>query len=99
MASRKEITDVLEDLVLPAGLAVRTDSSLKSHVKKVADRDDAKKAKKGDYLRRKRELTPLPPSTTRLLRLTPWHVLHDLACALSLARQGAGRGLANTGGA
>ncbi|WP_205302321.1 hypothetical protein [Nonomuraea montanisoli] len=65
-------------------------------VEKAAAKDDKKRKKRGDQpLRRKSGLKPLRNlEVGGSLGLTPWNVLHDLSQALSLSRQGAGRGLA-----
>ncbi|MFI6661491.1 hypothetical protein ACIBL8_38920 [Streptomyces sp. NPDC050523] len=76
-------------------MAVHSDPALAGSVEKAAVKDDKRREKKGDFLRRKDALTPLPGAeAARSGRLAAWQVLHELAHALSLSRQGAGRGLA-----
>ncbi|MGK4907778.1 hypothetical protein [Streptomyces sp. PHES57] len=58
--------------------------------------DDKQREEKGlDRLRRKPDLSPIPASDLdQHVQLTPWEVLHSLGRAITLARRGAGRGLA-----
>ncbi len=78
-----------------SNVAVHSNSMLASSVERAAAKDDKKRERKGDWLRRKGDLRALPSAQAgQSLQLTPWHVLHDLAQAMALSRQGAGRGLA-----
>ncbi|MER5775124.1 hypothetical protein ABT144_12695 [Streptomyces sp. NPDC002039] len=88
--------DVLRDLAQPWNVAVHSTSELAGSVAKAATVDDKAKREKGQApLRRKPELRPLPIKPLGVsLQLTPWDVLHCLGRASVLARQGAGRGLA-----
>ncbi|WP_062350912.1 hypothetical protein [Herbidospora yilanensis] len=91
----KPTDQVLRDLAEASDIAVRTSSELVGKVRKAAAKDDAKRKQRDDRLRRKTDLTELPRSSkAQSLHLPPWHVLHELAHALSLSRQGASRGLA-----
>ncbi|WP_246091100.1 hypothetical protein [Streptomyces griseorubiginosus] len=86
---------VLRDLARPSNVAVQSDSALVGSVEVAVAKDDKKRAEKGTSLRRKSGLEALPRAELgQSVELAPWHVLHDLAQALSLSRQGAGRGLA-----
>ncbi|WP_406436577.1 hypothetical protein OHB14_62000 [Streptomyces sp. NBC_01613] len=92
---RKKTEEVLQELVQPSHVAVHSDPALAGNVEKAAAKDDKQREKKGDHLRRKDALTALAGAeAARSGRLAPWQVLHELAHALSLSRQGAGRGLA-----
>ncbi|MFI6147471.1 hypothetical protein [Streptomyces sp. NPDC051109] len=88
--------DVLRDLAQPWHVSVQSTTELAGSVAKAAAADDkAKQEKNQAPLRRKPELRPLPLKPLGLsLQLTPWDVLHTLGRANVLARQGAGRGLA-----
>ena len=88
--------DVLRDLAQPWHVSVQSTTELAGSVAKAAAADDkAKQEKNQTPLRRKPELRPVPVKPLGLaLQLTPWDILHTLGRANVLARQGAGRGLA-----
>ncbi|WP_221461090.1 hypothetical protein [Streptosporangium saharense] len=94
--ARKSAEDVLRELVQSSAIAIHSTPALVGSVETAAAKDDKKRKEKGDRpLRRKSGLIALPGSEVRKsLQLAPWHLLHNLAHALSLSRQGAGRGLA-----
>lgn len=94
--TRKSTEDVLQELVQSSNLAINSSPMLVTSVEKAAAKEDNERKRKGEQpLRRKNGLDALPRSEVAgALELSPWHVLHDLSHALSLSRQGAGRGLA-----
>ncbi|MDI3404012.1 hypothetical protein [Streptomyces cavernicola] len=87
---------ILKDLAEPSNIAVHSNSELAGNVSAAAaDDDKQRKGKDVDPLRRKPELQPIPAKDlARSAELTPWDVLHTLGRAITLARRGAGRGLA-----
>ncbi|MGW2257988.1 hypothetical protein ACWCXE_09000 [Streptomyces sp. NPDC001780] len=88
-------SDVLQDLAQLSNVVIQSNAVLVGKVETAAAKDDKKRAEKGTSVRRKAGLEALPRAELgKSLELAPWHVLHDLAQALSLSRQGAGRGLA-----
>lgn len=92
----KLTTEVLRDLAEPSNVAVHSNQELAGDVSAaVADDDKRRKEKELDLLRRKPGLQPIPAKDlSRLVQLTPWDVLHTFGEAITLARRGAGRGLA-----
>ncbi|MFD0883020.1 hypothetical protein ACFQ08_00350 [Streptosporangium algeriense] len=92
----KSTQDVLKELAQSSNIAVHSSAALAGSVEKTAAKDDLRRKEEGGRrLRRKDGLAALPGSEVgKSLRLTPWHLLHNLAQALSLSRQGASRGLA-----
>lgn len=91
----KTTKGVLRDLAQLSSVAVQSNAALAGSVETAVARDDKRRAEKGTSVRRKSGLDALPRAEIgHSIELAPWHVLHDLAQALSLSRQGAGRGLA-----
>ncbi|MCX4964069.1 hypothetical protein OHA98_04385 [Streptomyces sp. NBC_00654] len=92
----KNTAEVLRDLVEPSNIAVHSTLQLAGDVSVAAAEDDKqRKAKDLDRLRRKPGLCPVPAKDLcRLAQLTTWDVLHSFGRAITLARRGAGRGLA-----
>ncbi|WP_030685829.1 hypothetical protein [Streptomyces sp. NRRL B-1347] len=92
----KITAEVLGDLAEPSNVAVHSSLELAGDVSAaVSDDDEQRKEKDLDPLRRKPALRPLPAKDmNRLVQLTPWDVLHTFGRAITLARRGAARGLA-----
>lgn len=92
----KITAEVLRDLAEPSNVAVHSNPELAGDVRAAAADDDKhRKEKELDRLRRKPELQSVPAKDlTRVAQLTPWDVLHTFGRAITLARRGAGRGLA-----
>ncbi|WP_336050424.1 hypothetical protein [Streptomyces sp. CA2R101] len=92
----KITTEVLRDLAEPANVAVHSNRELAGDVSVAAAEDDKQREEKElDRLRRKPGLRPVAAKDLdRLTQLTPWDVLHSFGRAITLARRGAGRGLA-----
>ncbi|MEV5146918.1 hypothetical protein [Streptomyces sp. NPDC052727] len=92
----KSTEEALADLARHANVAVHSTSALAGDVGAAAAEDDEeRKEKEFEALRRKPGLRPLPAADLGgSVRLTPWDVLHTFARAISLARRGAARGLA-----
>ncbi|MEU2670425.1 hypothetical protein ABZ622_16410 [Streptomyces sp. NPDC007164] len=92
----KLTAEVLRDLAEPSNVAVHSNSELAGDVRAAAaDDDKQRKSKELDPLRRRPELQPIPAKDlNRLVQITPWEVLHTLGRSITLARRGAGRGLA-----
>lgn len=92
----KNAADVLGELAQPSNAAVHSSPSLAGSVSLASAEDDKEREKKEhELLRRKTNLEALPTQELESsIRLTPWEVLHTLGRAMALARQGAGRGLA-----
>ncbi|MFJ9007885.1 hypothetical protein [Streptomyces canus] len=92
----KSAEEALGDLARYANVAVHSTSALAGEVEAAAAKDDEERKEKDlEVLRRKPGLRPLPTADLGgSVRMTPWDVLHTLARAISLARRGAARGLA-----
>ncbi|WP_171114556.1 MULTISPECIES: hypothetical protein [unclassified Streptomyces] len=92
----KITAEVLRDLAEPSNVAVHSNPELAGDVSTAAADDDKQREEKElDRLRRKPGLAPIAAKDLgRLTQLTPWGVLHSLGRAITLARRGAGRGLA-----
>jgi hypothetical protein len=92
----KITAEVLRDLAVPSNVAVHSNADLAGDVSAAAADDDKQREEKElDQLRRKPGLRPVPAKDLgRLSQLTPWDVLHSFGRAITLARRGAGRGLA-----
>ncbi|GAA2826825.1 hypothetical protein GCM10010441_59110 [Kitasatospora paracochleata] len=92
----KKASAVLRDLVQPWSVALHSNSGLAGSVAEVSAADDKeRRAKNSEPLRRKPGLRAVPVADRgQSIRLTPWKLLHTLGRANVLARQGAGRGLA-----
>jgi hypothetical protein len=92
----KITAEVLRDLAEPSNVAVHSNTELAGDVSIAAADDDKQRVEKElDRLRRKPALDPIPAKDLgRLVQLTPWDVLHSFGRAITLARRGAGRGLA-----
>lgn len=91
----KPAADVLSDLAQMSNVSVHSDAALAGSVAAAAAEDDERRKEKEDEaLRRKPDLQSIPAREVGSLQLTPWDVLHTLGRAIALARQGAGRGLA-----
>ncbi|MER7684978.1 hypothetical protein [Streptomyces sp. NPDC097610] len=92
----KSTEEALEDLARYSNVAVHSTSAVAGDVGAAAAEDDEERKDKDlEALRRKPGLRPLDTSDVDgSVRLTPWDVLHTLARAISLARRGAARGLA-----
>ncbi|MCB5911065.1 hypothetical protein [Streptomyces pinistramenti] len=93
---KKRAAEVLTDLAESSNLAAHSSSELAGDVSAAArDDDKQRKEKELDQLRRKSRLQALPAKDlSRVGQLTPWEVLHTFGRSISLARRGAGRGLA-----
>lgn len=92
----KNAAAVLRDLVQPWNVAIHSTSGLAGSVAEVSDADDKeRRGKSQELLRRKPGLRAVPMGDRgQSIELTPWTLLHTLGRANVLARQGAGRGLA-----
>ncbi|WP_329530513.1 hypothetical protein OG568_05300 [Streptomyces sp. NBC_01450] len=92
----KSTAEALEDLARYSNVAVHSTSAVAGDVGAAASEDDEERKEKDlEALRRKPGLRPLRAADLDgSVRLTPWDVLHTLARAISLARRGAARGLA-----
>ncbi|MFE2070682.1 hypothetical protein ACFXDH_51435 [Streptomyces sp. NPDC059467] len=92
----KSTAGALEDLARYSNVTIQSTSALAGDVAAVAAEDDEERKEEDlEALRRKPGLRPLGASDLDgSVRLTPWDVLHILARAISLARRGAARGLA-----
>ncbi|MER7838276.1 hypothetical protein ABTY98_20885 [Streptomyces sp. NPDC096040] len=91
----KPAAEVLRDLAQPTHIAVHSSRALCGEVDASAADDDKKRDDKElEPLRRKPTLQGVPAEQIEAFRLAPWQVLHSLGRAISLARRGAGRGLA-----
>jgi hypothetical protein len=92
----KDAAEVLHDLEKSWNVQVNSSAALARAVASAAAKDDQQRREdKREPLRRKPELRGLPAHEVGLsVKLTPWEVLHALGRATVLARQGAGRGLA-----
>ncbi|MEV5884907.1 hypothetical protein AB0L74_19625 [Streptomyces sp. NPDC052020] len=92
----KITAEVLRDLVEPSNVSVHSNRELAGDVSAAAADDDKQREEKElDRLRRKPGLRPVPAKDLgRVAHLTPWDVLHSFGRAITLARRGAGRGLA-----
>lgn len=91
----KNAADVLTELAQPSNVATHSSTALLGSVDAAgAEEDKKRKEKELDALRRKPELQAVPAMELRSFYLTPWNVLHTLGRAITLARRGAGRGLA-----
>ncbi|MFI2238003.1 hypothetical protein [Streptomyces chrestomyceticus] len=92
----KNAAEVLGDLAEPSNIAVHSNLELAGDVSAAAAEDDKQRKEKDlDRLRRKPGLQPLPATDRgQLSQVTPWDVLHSFGQAITLARRGAGRGLA-----
>ncbi|KOV17077.1 hypothetical protein ADK60_27415 [Streptomyces sp. XY431] len=92
----KNAAAVLRDLVKPWNVAIHSTSGLAGSVAEVSDADDKdRRGKNQEVLRRKPGLRAVPVRDRgQSIELTPWTLLHTLGRANVLARQGAGRGLA-----
>ena len=89
----KITAEVLRDLAEPSNVSVHSNRELAGDVSAAAADDDKQREEKElDRLRRKPGLHPTPAKD--LAQLTPWDVLHSFGRAVTLARRGAGRGLA-----
>lgn len=90
--------DVLAQLSQPTCTHVHSTSSLTEKTDKAAAAIDRERARKGtggdEESHRKPELRPLRGDARADLNTTTWQTLGTLARALTLARQGLGRGLA-----
>ncbi|MFE0938392.1 hypothetical protein ACFW4O_38315 [Streptomyces mutabilis] len=97
----KSTPEVLRDLAEPSNVSVHSNQELASDVSAAAADDDKQREEKElDQLRRKRGLHPIPAGDLgRRVQLTPWDVLHSFGRAITLARRGAARGLAEHWGA
>ncbi|MFE1030243.1 hypothetical protein ACFW5I_38035 [Streptomyces sp. NPDC058818] len=97
----KSTPEVLRDLAEPSNVSVHSNQELASDVSAAAaDDDKQREGKELDQLRRKRGLHPIPAGDLgRRVQLTPWDVLHSFGRAITLARRGAARGLAEHWGA
>lgn len=92
----KDAAEVLNDLTKPWNVQVNSNAALSGAVASAAAKDDEQRREdKREPLRRKPGLRGLSANEIGLsVKLTPWEVLHALGRATVLARQGAGRGLA-----
>ncbi|MFE4599317.1 hypothetical protein ACFRKE_00485 [Kitasatospora indigofera] len=92
----KNAAAVLRDLVRPWDVAIHSTAGLAVGVVEVSDADDKQRRDKNhELLRRKPGLHAVPVGDRgQSIGLTPWKLLHTLGRANVLARQGAGRGLA-----
>ncbi|MGV9270235.1 hypothetical protein ACWDRR_36955 [Kitasatospora sp. NPDC003701] len=92
----KNAEAVLKDLVQPWNVAIHSTAGLAGSVSAVSDADDEeRRGKNREPLRRKPGLHAVPVGDRgHSIELTPWKLLHTLGRANVLARQGAGRGLA-----
>ncbi|MDT3399609.1 hypothetical protein RKE29_23695 [Streptomyces sp. B1866] len=93
---RKDAKDILKDLAKPWNVQVHSTAALAGSVADAAARDDEQRREEDrEPLRRKPGLAGISGSGCGTsIRLTPWELLHALGRAVVLARQGAGRGLA-----
>ncbi|MER5973492.1 hypothetical protein ABT112_27830 [Streptomyces sp. NPDC002055] len=91
----KNAAAVLTDLSQPSNVATHSSIALVGSVDAAgAEEDGKRKEKELDALRRKPMLQALATKEVSSFRLAPWTALHTLARAVTLARRGAGRGLA-----
>ncbi|MER8187984.1 hypothetical protein [Kitasatospora sp. NPDC094015] len=92
----KNAAAVLRDLVQPWNVAMHSTSGLAGSVAEVSAADDRERREKNqELLRRKPGLRAVTVRDRgHSIELTPWKLLHTLGRANVLARQGAGRGLA-----
>ncbi|MGW3078243.1 hypothetical protein [Kitasatospora sp. NPDC001132] len=92
----KKAAAVLKDLVRPWNVAIHSTTGLAGSVAELSDTDDKDRREKNqEPLRRKPGLREVSASDRGYsIELTPWKLLHTLGRANVLARQGAGRGLA-----
>ncbi|MGW6491622.1 hypothetical protein [Streptomyces sp. NPDC055056] len=91
----KPAAEVLTDLAQSTNIAVHSSRALCGEVDTATAQDDKKRDEKElEPLRRKPTLQGVPAEQIKGFRRAPWQVLHSLGRAISLARRGAGRGLA-----
>lgn len=98
---QKSVQEVLDDLVQPSNISVRSGEELLGKVRAtIADDDKAKAEEDKEPLRRKPRLEVLARAEFDAhSAVVPWAVLHTLARATALSAKGAGRGLAEHWGA
>ncbi|MFD7585666.1 hypothetical protein ACFV84_09595 [Kitasatospora sp. NPDC059811] len=92
----KKAAAVLKDLAQPWNVSIHSTSGLAGSVAEVSELDDkGRREKNQELLRRKPGLGAVPVRDRgQSIELAPWKLLHTLGRANVLARQGAGRGLA-----
>ncbi|MET8418569.1 hypothetical protein ABZV41_23485 [Streptomyces sp. NPDC005098] len=90
----KHTAEVLDELSTPSHVQIRSSSDLVDNVAHAASADDEKRVEDGRDRMRRRTGYRQVRGVARSLTHTPWQVIHAIGLGTALARQGAGRGLA-----
>ncbi|WP_406360151.1 hypothetical protein OH782_28775 [Streptomyces sp. NBC_01544] len=92
--AHKNTAEVLDELSTPSHVQVRSSSELADNVAHAASVEDKKRVEDGRDRMRRRTGYGRVRGAERSLTNTPWQVIHAIGLGTALARQGAGRGLA-----
>lgn len=90
----KQTAEVLEELSTTSHVQVRSSSELAGNVSQAASAEDEKRVADGRDRMRRRTGYGRARGVARSMTHTPWQVIHAIGLGTALARQGAGRGLA-----
>ncbi|TXS06911.1 hypothetical protein EAO68_39080 [Streptomyces sp. wa22] len=90
----KHTVEVLDELRTPSHVQIRSSSELADNVVHAASVEDKKRVEDGLDPRRRRTGYGRVRGAERSLTTAPWQAIHAIGLGAALARQGAGRGLA-----
>ncbi|MET7791780.1 hypothetical protein ABZS93_35165 [Streptomyces sp900116325] len=90
----KHTAEVLDELSTPSHVQIRSSPELADNVSHAASAEDKKRVEDGRDRMRRRTGYRKVRGVARSLTNSPWQVIHAIGLGTALARQGAGRGLA-----